>query len=138
MCRLIWLKETISKICKFNVGWKIVFQFSNDEYVKKYERDLVLSINSGERGMARIGIGENLNSDLDLDVIISLENKGNSLPEEYLAIASVLPAQMLGFFKSLNLGLKPDTPSKSGTITRVVEGVEIYPYTKSIVSKSPV
>jgi tagatose-6-phosphate ketose/aldose isomerase len=55
-----------------------------------------------------------------------------------LAIASVLPAQMLGFFKSLDLGLKPDTPSESGTITRVVEGVEIYPYTKNSVSKAPI
>jgi tagatose-6-phosphate ketose/aldose isomerase len=53
------------------------------------------------------------------------------LPEEYLAIISVLPAQMMGIFKSLNLGLKPDTPSESGTITRVVEGVEIYPFTKN-------
>lgn len=116
----------------------IVFQFSNDPYVKQYERDLVMAINNGERGIARIGIGENLNSDLDLDLLISLDNQEISLPEEYLAIASVLPAQMLGFFKSLDLGLKPDAPSESGTITRVVEGVEIYPYTKNTVSKASI
>jgi tagatose-6-phosphate ketose/aldose isomerase len=116
----------------------IVFQFSNDAYVQQYERDLVMAINRGEKGMARIGIGENLIPDLDLDVLISLDNKELSLPEEYLSIASVLPAQMLGFFKSLNLELKPDTPSASGTITRVVEGVEIYPYTKNKVSNSQI
>jgi tagatose-6-phosphate ketose/aldose isomerase len=108
----------------------IVFLFSNNAYVQQYERDLVQAINSGEKGLARIGIGENLTRDLDLDVLISLDKNEITLPEEYLAIVSVLPAQMLGFFKSLDIGLKPDTPSASGTITRVVEGVEIYPFTK--------
>ena len=115
----------------------IVFLFSNDAYVQQYERDLVMAINRGEKGMARIGVGENLKTDLDLDVLISLDSTEISLPEDFLAIVSVLPAQMLGFFKSLNLGLKPDTPSESGTITRVVEGVEIYPYTKNTVSSAP-
>lgn len=121
-----------------NTETLIVFQFSNNEYVQQYERDLVMAINRGQRGMARIGVGENLTPDLDLDLLISLDNKEISLPEEYLAIVSVLPAQMLGFFKSLDLGLKPDTPSESGTITRVVEGVEIYPYTKNTVSNAPI
>jgi len=116
----------------------IVFQFSNNAYVQQYEHDLVMSINEGERGLARIGIGENLAQDLGLDLLISLDNNEMSLPEEYLSIVSVLPAQMLGLFKSLNLGLKPDTPSESGTITRVVEGVEIYPFTKSIVSNAQI
>lgn len=116
----------------------IVFQFSNNAYVQQYERDLVIAINEGERGLARIGIGENLAQDLGLDLLISLDNNEMSLPEEYLSIVSVLPAQMLGFFKSINLGLKPDTPSESGTITRVVEGVEIYPFKKSIVSNAQI
>jgi tagatose-6-phosphate ketose/aldose isomerase len=116
----------------------IVFQFSNNAYVHQYERDLVLTINEGERGLARVGIGENLAPDLDLDLAISLGNNEIQIPEEFLAIVSVLPAQLLGFFKSLNLGLKPDSPSASGTITRVVEGVEIYPYTKDTVSGAPI
>jgi tagatose-6-phosphate ketose/aldose isomerase len=33
---------------------------------------------------------------------------------------------VLAFFKSLQLGLKPDSPSATGAITRVVEGVQIY------------
>jgi tagatose-6-phosphate ketose/aldose isomerase len=45
----------------------IVFQFSNNAYVRKYEHDLVVAINNGERGMARVGIGENIDPDLDLD-----------------------------------------------------------------------
>ena len=36
----------------------------------------------------------------------------------------------VGFYKSINLGFEPDTPSKSGVITRIVEGVNLYPYTR--------
>ncbi len=108
----------------------IVFQFSNNSYVQKYEHDLVMAINSGARGLGRVRIGENINPEYDLDYSISLNEDNLPLPEEYLAILSVVPAQMMGFFKSLKLGLSPDAPSKSGTITRVVEGVEIYPFTK--------
>jgi tagatose-6-phosphate ketose/aldose isomerase len=99
--------------------------------VQKYEHDLVMAINRGERGLARVGIGENINPEYDLDYTISLNENNPPLPEEYLTILSVVPAQMMGFFKSLNLGLNPDAPSESGTITRVVEGVEIYPFTKN-------
>jgi tagatose-6-phosphate ketose/aldose isomerase len=38
----------------------------------------------------------------------------------------ILPAQIIGFFKSMHLGLSPDSPSNSGSITRVVKGVTIY------------
>jgi tagatose-6-phosphate ketose/aldose isomerase len=40
----------------------------------------------------------------------------------------VIPAQLIGFYKSLQLGLQPDAPSASGAISRVVEGVKIYPF----------
>ena len=99
---------------------------------KCFERESLEIILTGAGTSAFIG--ENLAPDLDLDLAISLGNNEIQLPEEYLAIVSVLPAQLLGFFKSLNLELKPDSPSASGTITRVVEGVEIYPYRKDAVS----
>jgi tagatose-6-phosphate ketose/aldose isomerase len=38
----------------------------------------------------------------------------------------VVPAQLLAFFKSLQLGLQPDSPSVTGAISRVVEGFPIY------------
>ena len=66
--------------------------------------------------------------DVDVDLKIILDDNKNHINEALLALISVLPAQILGFFKSLNLGLKPDNPSASGTITRVVQGVKLYPY----------
>ncbi|RYZ24081.1 MAG: sugar isomerase, partial [Chitinophagaceae bacterium] len=50
------------------------------------------------------------------------------LPDEFFSICSTLPAQLLGFYKSLELGLSPDSPSLNGGIHRVVQGVTIYPF----------
>lgn len=104
----------------------VCYIFSNEEYVSKYERDLVRSMKKGHPLMMEIGIMENILPDTTLDHIFYLSDNGCRLKEEYLAVCSVLPAQLLGFYKSLQLGLRPDMPSATGAITRVVEGVQIY------------
>jgi tagatose-6-phosphate ketose/aldose isomerase len=48
------------------------------------------------------------------------------LPAEYAPPVQVIAGQLLGLFKSLALGLKPDNPSEAGVIHRVVEGVKVY------------
>jgi len=105
-----------------------VFLFSNNKYVLQYEYDLVADINRGEKGCFRLGISETKIDDIELDLNIYFTENHDELPEPLLAILHVLPAQVMGFYKSLFLGLKPDTPSLSGTITRVVQGVNIYPF----------
>jgi tagatose-6-phosphate ketose/aldose isomerase len=109
----------------------LVFLFSNDQYVAQYEQDLVRAINNGEKGLYRLGIMEKDVTGLKLDLKLILSARNNGLIEEFLAICCVLPAQIIGFFKSLQLGLKPDNPSASGAITRVVQGVQIYPFEKA-------
>ena len=104
----------------------VCYIFSNEEYVSKYERDLVHSMKKGHPPMLEIGIMETVIPGISLDHIFYLSENGCRLKEEFLTVCSVLPAQLLGFFKSLHLGLRPDTPSQTGAITRVVEGVQIY------------
>lgn len=104
----------------------IFYIFSNEEYVAKYERDLVNSMKKGHPPMLEAGIMESLLPDIQLDHVFYLSENGFRVKEEYLAVCSVLPAQILGFYKSLQLGLRPDMPSATGAITRVVEGVHIY------------
>ena len=106
----------------------IVYLFSNNNYSFNYEKDLLQSVNSGERGMYSVGVMETHHEELDLDLAIELGDSAASLDEEFFALVSVVPAQVLAFFKSLDLGLQPDNPSVSGTITRVVQGVKIYQY----------
>ncbi len=105
-----------------------VFLFSSDQYVSFYEADLVSDINRGEKGFFRLGISQQKLKGADLDLNIYFSEKDTRIPEPLLAIVNVLPAQVLGFYKSLALGLRPDTPSASGTITRVVQGVHIYDF----------
>jgi tagatose-6-phosphate ketose/aldose isomerase len=106
----------------------LIYLFSNNEYAHQYEIDLVKAINAGEKGLYRIGIFEAAAAGLELDLTIALSSDQEKLEEDFLSICSVVPAQMLGFYKSLRLGLRPDSPSVNGTITRVVEGVNIYPF----------
>ncbi|MGX5820881.1 SIS domain-containing protein [Chitinophaga lutea] len=106
----------------------IVYLCSNDPYVAQYERDLIQSIHHGEKGIHRILVSEcEDETSAYADSRIILQNgHPTRLEEDFLAICHVLPAQLLGFFRSLALGLHPDSPSQSGTITRVVQGVTIY------------
>jgi tagatose-6-phosphate ketose/aldose isomerase len=104
----------------------VMFLLSNNEVVQRYEKDLVRSMQRGKRAMMLIGVSESPVNGIELDSNIVFGGPAAVLDEEFVAICSVLPAQMLGLFKSLALGLKPDNPSVSGAISRVVEGVVIY------------
>lgn len=104
----------------------LVFIFSNVPYVQLYERDLVNSMKKGKRALFTIGIFESPINDLKFELNIQLSDTGKQLDEEFLTVCNILPGQLLGFYKSISMGLKPDTPSESGAISRVVEDVKIY------------
>lgn len=107
----------------------VVYFFSNDPYALKYENDLALAIAKGHRPVAQIAVCENHCPELDFDLLIKVaEGKKDKLSEELLTVCYILAGQMLGFYKSLERGLKPDTPSADNVISRVVEGVKIYEY----------
>jgi tagatose-6-phosphate ketose/aldose isomerase len=106
----------------------IVYLFSNNKYVNHYEIDLVNANVSGRKNLFTIGVMEQEITAPGIDLQIILSDNGKNIKEDFLTVASVLPAQFLGFYKSLLLGLNPDSPSKSGMIHRVVQGVKVYPY----------
>jgi tagatose-6-phosphate ketose/aldose isomerase len=106
----------------------IVYLFSDDEVARHYEIDLVQQINCGNVGMAQVSVSskpvqiENFLPTLE----VCYQSMGEVSDISYLCVAHVVFAQLLGFYKSVALGLDPDSPSVSGTISRVVEGVNIY------------
>lgn len=104
----------------------IVYFFSNAAYVSHYENDLVLAMKKGKKALAHVGISEHSNFGLPLNYNIVLSAKEGDISEELLTLSAIIPSQLLGFFKSIKEGLSPDKPSKSGAISRVVEGVKIY------------
>lgn len=55
----------------------------------------------------------------------------NQINEDiYLALPYIVIAQLISLITSLRVGNTPDNPSKSGTVNRVVKGVEIHEYGK--------
>jgi D-galactosamine 6-phosphate deaminase/isomerase len=58
------------------------------------------------------------------DEAISLEV--GQVSDDYRPIIDVIFAQLLGLFASLELGVRPDTPSANGAIARVVPPITIY------------
>jgi tagatose-6-phosphate ketose/aldose isomerase len=107
----------------------IVFLFSNNPYARLYEKDLVLAIEGTRKPLYSIGVMEHDSFSVNLDLKIVLSDNGMNIQEDFLSAPMVMVAQLLGLYKSLNLGFDPDSPSESGMIHRVVQGVNIYPYT---------
>jgi len=107
----------------------LVYLFADNENTRNYEFDLIRQINSSSRGLAQIAVSHkpvNIeNIKFDLNVCFGDEEESEA-EIEYLCVVEVMLAQLLGYYKSLFLGLDPDNPSVSGTISRVVEGVKIY------------
>lgn len=104
----------------------VVYYLSNMDDVLRYEKDLVEAMNDGKRPIAQIGISEKPLADVDIDELIVLSDNKTYVEEEYLSVSNIILGQLLGFYKSLDKGLSPDSPSLSGAISRVVKGVTIY------------
>lgn len=110
-------------------GKTLVFMlFSNQPYVLQYETDLIASLRDGQKPLLLAGVIESELTEILVDKLFVLSDIGTLLDEEFLPVCFILPAQMLGYYKCLELGLDPDAPSASGAISRVVKGVVIYPY----------
>lgn len=103
----------------------IVYLLSNDIRINRYEKDLVNQIARHDIDLTTLAISESNNNYPGIDYTMSIA-ESYKLSEDLWAIFCTLPAQILGFYKSLILGYNPDAPSPEGTISRVVEGVTIY------------
>ena len=107
----------------------LVYLFADNENTRKYEYDLLRQINSSNKGLAQVAISHKpvTIEGVKFDLNVCFGDVEESEAEiEYLCVVEVMLAQLLGYYKSLSVGLDPDNPSVSGTISRVVEGVKIY------------
>jgi tagatose-6-phosphate ketose/aldose isomerase len=107
----------------------VVFYVSSDPLVRRYELDLMKDLHLHKLGKNKIAICNESNKEMKkyVDAIVELNPIHlNKIPDAYRPVIDVTIGQMLALFKSLSLGLKPDTPSESGIISREVKGVKIY------------
>ncbi|MCH4565679.1 hypothetical protein MKP05_21600, partial [Halomonas sp. EGI 63088] len=97
--------------------------FSDDPHVFKYEKDLAEDIAKDLREIRSIAVGNIPEVHLPNSNKILIETTHNNPLQ---AVPITIVGQLLGLYKSLNMGLDPDNPSVSGAINRVVQGVVIY------------
>jgi tagatose-6-phosphate ketose/aldose isomerase len=99
---------------------------SQDARRQNYELDLLEEIKRKQLGKLRVVVAPDSSDRLDqiADNIFCLQ--APNLRDEYRPPVDVMLGQCLGLFSSLKMGLKPDRPSPSGAISRVVNHVNIY------------
>jgi len=95
---------------------------STDNRRRRYDLDLLNEIRAKQVVPAIVAVGAaNAASDYSLHCAAF-----DDLDDAYRPAVDVIFSQMLGLFSSIELGLKPDSPSPNGIISRVVEKFAIY------------
>jgi tagatose-6-phosphate ketose/aldose isomerase len=107
----------------------VVVIVSNDPYTRQYDLDLLHELR--REGLAArvlaLYAGSKPSAGAD-DVNLALPADA---PDLALAPVALVFAQVLALLTSLRLGLTPDNPSASGTVSRVVRGVTIHPLSQA-------
>lgn len=115
-----------------DTGSLIVLALSQDRCRHLYEMDLLAEIRQKGLGRKCVAVtgGGNIS---DLREVAALTDAcfdyghAPGVTDEVQAPLVAMTGQLLGVFLSLNAGLRPDNPSPSGVINRVVQGVRIHP-----------
>lgn len=104
----------------------VMVLLSNDAYTRSYDLELL----------------EELRRDARAGTILALSGRQDGMPEGdnviyqglrdagdmELAFAHIVVAQTYALLQSLALGLTPDRPNAAGVVNRVVQGVNIHPW----------
>ena len=108
----------------------VVLYLSSDPYTRQYDEGLLREIRKDGRARKIIALTAQSGRDRAADTI-ELGAVGESRVEFSdieLCLPYVVFAQVLALHQSVSLGISPDSPNDTGTVHRVVRGVEIYPF----------
>jgi tagatose-6-phosphate ketose/aldose isomerase len=100
---------------------------SSDARRRGYELDLLREIDRKRLGRVRAAVTVQGIDDVSplADYCLSLDCP-REFPDYYRPALDVMLGQLIGLFGSMRHGLKPDQPSPSGTISRVVSPIKLY------------
>jgi tagatose-6-phosphate ketose/aldose isomerase len=100
---------------------------SSEPRRRGYELDLLREIDRKRLGRVRLAVttgnGHDVASLTDCYIPVGLPPEFEDL---YRPVLDVMLGQLLGLFASMRCGLKPDQPSPTGAITRVVQPIQLY------------
>lgn len=106
----------------------LVFVFtSNDPYTRQYDLDILNELKQDQIACYVSGLSVAGETNYGGNNFTLLGN-GKDLPDAYLVLPYIIFAQTVAVLSAIKVGNQPDTPSPTGTVNRVVKGVEIYPY----------
>jgi tagatose-6-phosphate ketose/aldose isomerase len=106
----------------------IVCFHSSHPLLRAYEADLMCELDHKRLGIQKVVVGESIPDELLREGDVGLECEGLSqLGDENACVIDVVAAQLLAFFRCMAEGLKPDSPSDSGVISRVVQKFTLHP-----------
>jgi tagatose-6-phosphate ketose/aldose isomerase len=106
----------------------VVAYLASDALTRAYEADLLGELRHKGLSVTIAVTGFGLTREIldATDVALELGSAGNAPPDALHPPLDVIFGQLLGLFFSLEASLKPDTPSPSGAISRVVSHVKIH------------
>jgi tagatose-6-phosphate ketose/aldose isomerase len=105
----------------------IVCDLSCDSTTRAYELDLLHELDRKKLGLSKVIIGENVPDSAVREGDEVIECRGlTELGDEETPAVYVVVAQVLAFFRCLEEGLQPDSPSERGIINRVVEKFPLH------------
>jgi len=99
----------------------IVGFLSSNSNLRAYEVDLLQELDRKKLGLSKLVVGEKIPAEVSRNGDAAIECPGLAeIGDQDSATIHVIVAQLLGFFRCLEEGLHPDSPSEDGIIQRVV------------------
>lgn len=102
----------------------IVVYLSDDDFVRKYELDLINELKSQQKGYKILVVNHKA---VEIKADYNIQCEYTEMPMELVGLKMIVVAHLVSFFKSLSLGITVDNPCPTGEVNRVVTGVTIYP-----------
>ncbi len=105
----------------------VVCFLSSDPTIRAYETDLLRELDQKELGLLKLIIGEDVPKGVLRPNDVVIECRGlREVGDQNAPVIDVVVGQLLGFFRCLNEGLRPDSPSEDGIINRVVQSFTLH------------
>jgi tagatose-6-phosphate ketose/aldose isomerase len=105
----------------------IVCFLASDPRVRAYEADVLRELTQKQLGLFRVIAGKDLPREVVGANDVAIPYQGTSdLGDDEMPVLDAIVGQLLGFFRCLQEGLSPDSPSQSGVIRRVVQSFALH------------
>ncbi|WP_312487561.1 SIS domain-containing protein [Massilia timonae] len=112
----------------------VVVLLSNDPQARRYDLDLLRELRGDRRAGRVLALDAQADAALGDDAFTF--TGAEDAQDLELALPYIVFCQAFAFLRSLSLGVRPDTPSMSGTVNRVVRGVTIYSFVSHVDSEA--